>query len=277
MIRFFFVGVGKCGTSWIHRYLSGRSEIATPTLKETYFIDAGPRRRRRILRRLYRGDDRPLADFSNVSYWDPDNPAKILAYNPDARIVVTVRRPSSRAVSHYRFLKRSGMIGEQPLGDYLAAGDPEHVVARSDYRPIIARYQRAFGADRVLVLPLELLAADPQAYADRLCAFLDIPRRPLTGIEREVVLPAQRSRSPIVTRAGRVVAALLRRLGFLGVIGRVKGSPAAQRLLFVADVDHDDAASVAGRHPRLAELDADYPALLVEHGLPVAPVDQPAG
>lgn len=276
MIQFFFVGVGKCGTSWIHRYLTGRPEIGTPTLKETYFIDAGERRRERILRRLYEHRDGPLADFSNVSYWDPDNPGDILAYNPDARVIVTVRRPSQRAVSHHHFLQRSGMIDEQPIADYLAAGDPEDIVARSDYRPIIDRYHRAFGPDRVLVLPLELLASDPQAYADRLCTFLDIPPQALTEIERDPVLPAQRSRLRVVTRAGRAVASLLRRLGFLGVIGRVKGSSLAQRLLFVPAAGDDDATAVAERHPQLAELDRDYPSLLGELGLPVGVADQPA-
>ncbi len=265
MIEFFFVGVGKCGTSWIHRYLSRRPEIATPKLKETYFIDAGPRRRRRILSRQYPGGDRPLADFSNVYYWDESNPAKIHDYNPASRIIVTVRQPSRRAVSHFRFLRRGGEVGDLPLDDYLAGGDEHQLVARSDYRPIIERYRRVFGADRVLILPLELLATDPQAYADRLCRFLDLPTRPLDDVDREPVLAAQRSRLPIVTRAGRLVVAGLRRLGLLGLIGAVKNSGAAQRMLFVVD----DVEVELGPHPALERLDADYPSLLAEAGVAV--------
>lgn len=262
---FFFVGVGKCGTSWLYDFLRSTGMVDVPKIKEPYLVDMPAPERSAALARLYANDRRPKADFSNLYYWDADNAAKIRDLNPDARVVVTVRRPSGRALSHFRFLRRNGIIDDSTFESYLERGDEHAVVARSDYHPIVERYEQALGASQVLVLPLELLRSDPATYVERLGAFLEVELPRPTEADAAPVLGAQEPRVRLLAKAGWLLGGWLRRRGLLRVLASFKESAVVRRVLF------RDAAGAAptiqNMPPRLTELDASYPSLLASHGV----------
>lgn len=265
-VRYFFVGVGKCGTSWQYEFLSRNGAIATPSLKEPYLIDMTPDERRATIAALYpdRGN-RQMADFSTLYYWDPENPRKIHDYASNAKIVFTVRRPSDRILSHFGFLRRNGMTTAETVAEYLAGGDPDAIVDRSDYETFVNRYLKIFGRDAVLVLPLEVLRSDPQAYANRMLDFLEIPRVTLDGKDHQIVLKAAEPRSRMVARLAKVVARGLRRMGLLGLLGRLKRTEAIHRLLYRPAVAREPVTDFGPASARVAALDAGYSDFLARH------------
>jgi len=268
-IDVFFVGVGKCGTSWIYEYLRGRGDVGVPAVKEPYVLDlddAAAQHRR--VGQLY-DSQRPRCDLSNTYYWDPTNAERLRGHNPNARVVVTTRRPSGRVESHFAFLQRNGRYQGWSLARYFSeSADPDDLVARSDYQPILDRYAEQVGADNVLLLPLELLRSDQDAYVQRLCSFMGLEERPLTDGERKAVLSRSAPRFGPAAFAAAQVAAVLRRLGLLRLLGRLKSSGLVQRVLFRSAAQTDD--DVWGGQPmpaRLQQLDREYPALLRSWGL----------
>lgn len=265
----FFVGVGKCGTSWLYDFLGKSGVVDVPEIKEPYLVDLSARERRRAMRRLFADDGRPKADFSNLYYWDATNPEAIRAWNPEARAIVTVRRPSDRAVSHFRFLRRNSIVSEATFGEYVQDGDSHEVIGRSDYRAIITRYQNALGTDRVLVLPLELLRSDPGAYVKRLAQFLELDLPEPSEEDAAPVLAAQEARVQLAAKLAWRFGVVLRRLGLLRILAALKRSRIVQTVLF---------RPPSGPPPqteklpaRLKELDDDYPVLLGEHGIELGP------
>ena len=265
-VRYFFVGVGKCGTSWIYEFLHRHRPVATPSIKEPYLIDAAPADRAALVAKLY--DPAPgqeMADFSNVYYWDPENAAKIHDYNPDARIVVTTRLPSDRIVSHFGFMRRNDMIPQDRLADYIDEGDALSIVARSYYREILDRYVTAFGRENVLVLPMEQLGTDPQTYADRLADFMGVERIVLDEGDKAPVLKAVAPRSRLLARTASKAADAMRALGLLSVLGSLKRASVIRKVLFKPAAAPTD-VSFGKAEAEIAALDADYPALLRDYG-----------
>jgi hypothetical protein len=260
VISYFFVGVGKCGTSWIYEFLKNHQAVSVPSLKEPHIVDQPEGRIPTLIADLYQSDDK-MADFSNTYYWDPANPKKIVAHNPDAKIIFTVRQPSARIISHFRFLIRSGIVQGMTLEQYLDQGDPEHIVERSEYWTSVARYTAEFGADRVLVLPLELLSSDPQAYADTLLDFLGVDRITLEVGDKTPVLQSARPRSPMAAKLARSAGAALRRSGQLRLLGRLKSSDRLRRMLFKPGAPDAD-VSFGKYASQMADMDQRYGQLI---------------
>lgn len=264
-VQFFFVGVGKCGTSWIFEIARKKNLFSVPKIKEPYLIDQPAHRQAKLTRSLYQRFER-MADFSNLYYWDPDNAQKIFAYNPHAKIIITVRKPSERIKSHFKFVKRNGDFTKLSLAQYLDDGDPVELVARSDYRPLIQRYTSVFGSENVLVLALEQLKSSPQDYLNRLTDFCGSQRMTLHPQDKTPVLKQARARSPLAAKLAKQIAIALRKLGLLSFLGTLKDSPVVRKFLYSerglpATMDDD---GFGNAEDKIARLDQDYVGLLSE-------------
>jgi hypothetical protein len=113
---------------------------------------------------------------------------RVAAVFPGARILIVVRRQPDMLSSLYRQYVRAG--GICTLAEYL---DPVRDGRMPLFRPnhlcydrLVARYRALQGAERVLVLPYELLAADWRRFLGELCEFLCIPRYESAALERRV-------------------------------------------------------------------------------------------
>lgn len=98
---------------------------------------------------------------------------------PNARILIGIREQVGMVLSLYGQYIRDG--GVYDLHDFFKVEvdrpgfrsicRPEHLEYHRTYR----HYEALFGAENVCVLPIELLARDPQSYLDRLGRFCDLP------------------------------------------------------------------------------------------------------
>ena len=248
----FFVGPGKCGTSWLfeacraHPDLNvGRIKEPGAFLQETSDIAA--------YERLWDGPGL-RCDFSNTYFFSETAAEGIRRYNPGARICITVREPLSRLVSQYMFMRRNGRF-DGPI-DAAVVAHPE-IVDRCRYARHGEHWLSRFPGAQILVLRLETLRADPERYRKALFDFLGVP-------DRQALVPAGRAqtaalpRSPLLARATKELADIARRAQMFGLIDRVKRSrlggllyrplpPSYQR-------DHLDAVPSDVK----AELEAEY-------------------
>ncbi len=262
-VKYFFVGVGKCGTSWIYEFLRRHNIIATPSIKEPYLVNEDDTRRKELIRQLYNPKEgQDLADFSNVYYWDYENAAKILQVNPQAKIIVTVRMPSERIKSHFGFLKRNALVPEDiRLDQYLDEGDSDSLVKRSEYAVILDRYVTTFGRENVLLLPLEMLKYDPQNYADILLEFLECPKHILTDEDKSPVLAAARARVKWLAKFAKWLATILRSFGLLSLLGYLKRMKLVRKILYRPVVEKEQMGfGKLSKH--INQLDETYVELL---------------
>lgn len=267
-VTFFFVGVGKCGTSWIFEIARKKNLFSVPKIKEPYLIDQPASKHKKIVASLYQSFDR-MADFSNVYYWDVENPQKIFDYNRHAKIIITIRKPSDRIISHFRFVKRNGEYKNLTLAQYLEQGDSYHLIDRSVYAPMIQRYEEVFGKSNILILPLELLKSSPQAYLDRLTEFCDGASIELSPEDMQPVLKQSKARYPIMAKFAKTSANLLRNLGMLRLLGKSKDSKLIRSVLYreskdKPQVDDKDFGAFADQ---VDALDQQYGPLLKSYGL----------
>jgi hypothetical protein len=100
---------------------------------------------------------------------------RLKAAFPDGRILIVFREQQSLIRSMYSQHITDG--GVDSLSHFLHTPEPglgrkpSFTLAMYEFDRLIALYQRLFGKDRVLALPVELLARDRQDFADRIARF----------------------------------------------------------------------------------------------------------
>lgn len=125
------IGPPRCGTTALFRWLSGHPEIAPSERKELNFFtgfsashdqfDLGAQRP--YLEYFRIGPSARISLEASPLYSHPQVSAqaitRIASVLPDAKIMVMLRDPVSRFISHYQVNQREGITGEQSLADYL--------------------------------------------------------------------------------------------------------------------------------------------------------------
>ncbi|MFZ0323048.1 MAG: sulfotransferase [Actinomycetes bacterium] len=263
--NFIYIGPDKAGSSWLHECLLTHPQVFMPVAKDLYFFD-----------RYYdRGLAWYLSQFADAGpqqevvgevcqdyLFCPEAPERIEESLGTARFMVTLRDPADRAFSSYLYMLKQG----QTPGTFLQALErrPE-LIEHGRYATGISRFVDRFGAEQLYVAVFDDLVADPQAFIDALLTWLGIDPLTLSDELLGARLPAARARSTLLARWARRAADVVRERDGANVVGRVKRSPAVQKLLYkeLADdkpvmSDEERAAVHQALGEEVAALDRTY-------------------
>jgi hypothetical protein len=206
---FLILGAQKAGTTALYAYLRRHPSITGPSWKEVSYFDRHYARGEA----WYRGNfpnvlraRRKLVGEASPSYvFHPLAPERVQALVPEARLVVLVRNPVDRALSHYQ---HEVALGREPLAfeEALAAederlrGEEERLVsdphyfsrpwwshtykARGRYAEQLERWLAAFPREQLLIVPSEELLSQPEAMHARVLEFLGAPPHRLESYPR---------------------------------------------------------------------------------------------
>jgi hypothetical protein len=182
------IGAQRCGTTWLHHQLDAHPNIAMarPARPEpkVFLDELGPDQDRAWYTRTWFGHATPgqVLGEKSTSYLDrPDAVPRVRALlGDDVRLVVQLRDPVARAVSHWRFSTEHG-LEQRPLTEALAANlegslpwdptatsvSPYAYLERGHYVDALRPWLTAFG-DLVRVQLLEDLLEDPGRFTETL-------------------------------------------------------------------------------------------------------------
>ncbi|WP_324054852.1 sulfotransferase [Salibaculum sp.] len=187
-------GAPKSGTTALHAALATHPQICMSRPKEPWFFfgdrfEGGAARHNALFAHAEDGV-RVFGESSQGYFADPQSTSRIAESLDTPKIILLLRHPVERALSQYRYDVRRG-IETDPLEVALRerGDDPVHVwddrigfyrnlgghLAFSRYTRLVPAWQSRFGADNVLVLRTEDMAADRAAVLARCHAFLGLP------------------------------------------------------------------------------------------------------
>lgn len=190
-----FIGIGvmKCGTTALERYLSQHPNIFPTARKEIDFWSwKYPRGLDWYLAHFPElPDDTYLSgDISPTYFQHRQAPERLAATYPDIKLVVMLRDPVDRTLSHYHHACRHH-VETRPLLDALRShrqqldrgeNHPDKLnnyFASSLYAPALQRWLHHFPRHQLHLIFSHDLFESPQPTLDRLYDFLGLPRVPL--------------------------------------------------------------------------------------------------
>jgi len=210
LTNLFIVGAPKCGTTTLHDLLNSQENIEMSIVKEPHFfcedltrkIPSSQKRKKRvkykngeiqkrhfsyiesieIYRSLWLKPDQTFYGEGSTSYlYSKKAPEEIFKYNPESKIIIVLRDPYDRCLSHIKADKLRGrfkieelLIDIQNLENDLIWGKDPGYIRLSLYSKNIERFARVFPTENLLILPFKLLN-NSEKLQDVLTKFLAHP------------------------------------------------------------------------------------------------------
>lgn len=196
--QFIGIGAAKCGTSWIAEMLRSHPRIFIPEEKELHYFND--------LRHELRTEPNPRAaqpiewylehfaaaspgqicgEFTTPYLWNPTAPARIHAFDPDAKLLVALRDPVHRLFSLYLFAAQRGQLPPKQTFEEVFEQFP-HMVDRSRYAASLSRFLDVFPREQIHVSFHTDLRADPAGELLRIHRFLGVEPLVPASLDREV-------------------------------------------------------------------------------------------
>ncbi len=191
----FIVGAPKAGTTALHAYFEKHPQVNMSSEKEpNYFswseIEAQQLYYKKInikteseyLSLFHPSIKTKYCGEGSVSYlFYPEVPHRIYEYQPQARIIISLRNPITRAFSHYLMDYSLGLV----LADFetIFRNGKDHPITKnyyqqyfsvSDYAPQIKRYLDVFKKEQIHFLLHENLVTHPYESLKQISQFLEI-------------------------------------------------------------------------------------------------------
>ena len=252
-----FIGVGaqKAGTSWIYACLYEHPEICTP-IKEIHFFS---RQRNWVkgvdwyINIFHACKKNTLKGEISTSYlYDENSAGRIKKNFPNAKIIISLRNPVSRAFSQYRNAIKAGEIPKNTSIEYALTKD-RSIVDQGMYSEQVKRYFDIFGKDKVLVLIYEDSKKNPKEFIRSIYAFLNIDKNFVPSMLHRTINTARTPRCIILDRIMCRIAELLRKIGFDKIVWFVKKSSIPDMVRRINTDDDDMVLSLATKQ-RLCDL-----------------------
>lgn len=203
-----FIGIGpaKAGSTWLGHMLEGHPEICMSEPKEVhYFNDSlsfnrsydtahytlGIRWYAKHFRHCATG--KLKGEVTPRYIIDPFVPQRLYDHNPDLKIIVSLRNPFERIISHYHSA-RDYHKSEQRTISQAIREEPEYIEACLYFKNI-SRFLPLFPLDRFFFVDMDLVKTEPVKVLTELYSFLGVKDSFLPDRVRQKSNPARSTRS----------------------------------------------------------------------------------
>lgn len=206
----FIVGAAKAGTTSLYHYLSECSEYfyMSPVKEPHFFTDVLPDL---CIPEMYEKIFKSLNEYGqlfsrvkNESYiceastsylWDKNAPHRIKNYSPNAKVIIMLREPTSRAFSHYLNDVREGLenrsfwnaISEDFSAERKGWGVTHLYLDLGFYAEQVLHYLNVFGSNNIKIIFFEDFVKNPVDELEKLFDFLQLSRNLVNSINTKII------------------------------------------------------------------------------------------
>ena len=217
-----FIGIGaqKSGTSWIFSCLEEHPEIFMP-VKEIHFFSKN---------KLYckglnwyeeqfktYNHQSQIGEFSTTYLHSNEALNRIYEKCPDAKIIVSLRDPTLRAVSHFKNDIMAGIIPKNSKFSDTLLKKNEYWKRGLYYKKTKWLFQK-FGKDKVKVLFIEEAKLDPNSFISSIYRFLKVDDTFIPSSLNQKINVSAVPRSVMIGFIMNFISRLIRKLGLVFII-----------------------------------------------------------
>lgn len=231
-----FIGVAalRSATTWISQCLAEHPQICFSSTKETLFFNRlyNFEKGLKFYRKFFKDcdNDKVKGEYTPSYYLDEEAAKRIKEYFPDVKIFLCLRNPSERAIDHYVYDKRKGMV-ETPFSEIIGKTDTRYI-KDSFYYSYLNKFLKHFNPENVLILIYEDIQKDPREFIKNIYRFLNVDNSfvPSVVSDKLNAIEQVNIRFPVISRLinkrkvlkkykfGRILIAFLKFIGVNKVI-----------------------------------------------------------
>jgi hypothetical protein len=173
-----FIGIGaqKCASSWLYRILEDHPEVCLSERKEldyfSYYYDNGYQWYEQHFE--CGSAARAVGEISPSYFHDYYAPSRAAAYNPGLKVILSLRDPIERALSHHKHLIRLGYYKGPDLSFESGIKLNPMYIEQGLYAKHLAHWLSAFPETQVLVLFMDDIRQNADSVVRQVYRFLEI-------------------------------------------------------------------------------------------------------
>ncbi|MBS3991663.1 MAG: sulfotransferase [Erysipelothrix sp.] len=197
-VNLFLVGAAKSGTTSLYKMFGQHPDIFVGVKKEPHFFakdlfNPSKRYRQRLcltqedyFKNYHNANNEAYYLDASVYYMYFEEVAqRLFDYNPEAKIIMILRSPIQRFYSHYKMLRKEGVINTS-LKDFIKHpidNNGLNVLKMGEYQNAVQRFEDLF-ENQCLILDFSELKHSEKVM-DKICDFLNIEKIDNIRIEHE--------------------------------------------------------------------------------------------
>lgn len=183
---FLIIGVTKCGTTSLYDYLVQHPKILGANEKELKFFNKSKYKKGMLYYQSCfpqkKSRDQLVGEATPGYFWHNRCSEKIKAHCPSTKLILILRNPAIRAISHYHFcedVKRRHELKDQPFFDTFEAAINNRmarngIIGAGCYITHLERWLKLFPQKQIHIVILEDLMVDPENEVNRVFNFLGL-------------------------------------------------------------------------------------------------------
>ena len=245
-VDFLGIGAQKAGTTWLHRMLNAHPDIFMAQAEdkdlrffgacydygyqwyESHFAAAGGAHRR--------------GEFSTSYLYCRDAPARVRRYNPNMRLLVSLRDPVKRLISHHKHEIRLGRLAGDLSLERGIANNPSYI-EQSRYFSQLSRWLDHFPLTSFHIVIFEEVFAEPARAIRDLYEFVGVTPSFLPATLHEKINEGRIPRSRLLDDGVKLSTSALRALGAGWIVDSFKKA-GADRWVRAGNARADDALAL---------------------------------
>ena len=197
--NFFIVGTPKSGTTSLFHYLQEHPEVFLPELKEPHFFSCPEVKNTYYKTKIVdskqeyldlyqeRESYKAVGDLSSSYLFNKETPKRIHQFNPYAKIIIVLRNPVDRALSHYLMDVNLGYINVS-LSKVINNKDTfkqhyQEYIELGFYEQQIRAYTKQFPDSQIKVVLSDTLYANTAETLKDIYSFINVSTTFITDFE----------------------------------------------------------------------------------------------
>lgn len=237
MPDFIYAGAPKAGSSWLFEALKEHPDIYVPPAKDLQFFDKYFDKGYIWYQRHFeRAGGLTCGELSHDYFTEEFIAERIKKLLPDVKIIFCLRDPADLTLSAWRYARNHSKEFDTTFKEYSQKPIAQKQI---DYLRNLAFFYDRFPRNKIHVFFFDEIKHNPASAIQEIYKFLCVDSSFNPSKLLEKVNSAKQSRLAILTNTAYKVAQLLRKLGFVNLLGSLKSNHFIEKMLYEKSISSD--------------------------------------
>ena len=211
-----FIGIGgqRCGTTWLHEVLKEHSEITTSAEKELHFFSSNYHFGVNWYQSQFQLNNNSICgEFSTSYLYDIQVPERVKNYNPEIKIILSIRNPIDRFISHHRHEVQGRRFLSDTNNPYEILNNNPAYLEYGLYFKFIRHWLKHFSKKQLLVILFDEIVKAPEDVVSKIYKHLGVDKLFIPTCLHAIINPSWLPKSGSILEGQKNIAAISRKMG----------------------------------------------------------------
>jgi hypothetical protein len=231
-VDFLMIGAPKCGTTWFYNIFMQHPDIYVPDVKDIYYFDEHYEKGNQWFESYFKAkkQNQKAVELSHNYLYSVTALKRIYEYNPNIKILISLREPVKRALSQYKFMIKDGLLSNDI--DDMDSEYIKFIIDWSRYSKYIKTVQEIFPEEQIEIIIFEEFTLHKRKNIFELLTFLDVTPDFYHSSFENKSLESTSARNRKLALLAKKSSMALRKSGFLNLLGILKHSKIIRKILY---------------------------------------------